>query len=144
VKFWNLFKTVIQSNFYSMVNFGTKENCLGFDAVFLCRELPVVCQPISSISYGFGDKLCYWCSRMQLCYFISNWGLKGAKISKCYMTAACWQGNFMYIKSKCGCSILLEIVICWTHCILINCFVLLFQVLNMPSKYATFWNFGSL
>ena len=29
VKFWNLFKTVIQSNFYSMVNFGTKENCLG-------------------------------------------------------------------------------------------------------------------
>jgi hypothetical protein len=56
---------------------------------------------------------------------------------------ACRQGKVgqVYIKSECGQSILvdtvnwLDTIICWTHCILEICLVLLVQVLNMASKY---------
>jgi len=42
----------------------------------------------------------------------------------------------------CGYIILLDTVICRTHGVLDISLVLLFQVLNIPSKYATFRNLG--
>jgi len=75
------------------------------------------------------------------------------------MTAPSRQGRVeqVNIKSKCGHIILLdtvnslmqycvghsnmlETVICWTSCILDSFLVLLFQVINIPSKYAKIQN----
>jgi len=39
---------------------------------------------------------------------------------------------------------MLKTVISWTNCILNICLILLFQVLNMPSKYGKFRNLGHL
>ena len=52
-------------------------------------------------------------------------------------SAACQQ---VHIKRNSWNCILLETVIGWTHCILDICLVLLFQVLNMPSRYVQFQN----
>ena len=64
------------------------------------------------------------------------------------MTAGSWQEKVeqVYIKSKRGHTILLDTYVGHSnmvdHYILEICFDLLFQMLNMPSKYVKFWNLG--
>ena len=52
------------------------------------------------------------------------------------MTTACQHEKFeqVHIKIKCGHCIVFDTIMCWIHCIL--SFVLLIQVLNMPSTYS--------
>jgi len=58
-------------------------------------------------------------------------------------TVNCWT-QYCAEHSNMQETIMLEKVICWTNCILDICLLLLFLVLNMPSKYATFHEFGPL
>ena len=56
-------------------------------------------------------------------------------------TAACLQGEVEQVYNKVGTQYfawlnkLLDTVICWAHCVLDICLLLLFQVLNVTSKY---------
>ena len=71
---------------------------------------------------------------------------KGLSRVKHGTTPACRQGKVeqVNIKNKCRQFFIyhckkLDIIICWTHCILNIRLALLFQASNMPSKNANFW-----
>jgi hypothetical protein len=77
---------------------------------------------------------------------IKMWKVNGWRTPSDGKSSHClWQGELkcyadMYNKSKYGHSNILEAIIYWTHCIMHICLLSLFQVLNMPSKYAKFRN----